>query len=211
MNSAFESLSTSRRKHIIDVCIEEFSQNGYEKGSTNTIIKKAGISKGILFHYFGNKKKLYLYMVDYAIDIFLKEFYDCDDINKYDDVFDKLIAWGVRKIELYQMFPGMSKLVIDAFANTPEELKKDIMYRYSKIYDQSVPQFIKDIDTSKFKEGVDPTKAIELILICLNGMSEKYLKLLKVDSLETINMNEIFDEMKEYFEILKGGIYGYTT
>ena len=50
--------SISIRERIIDVALEEFAQNGYKATSTNVICKKAEVSKGILYHYYGTKENL---------------------------------------------------------------------------------------------------------------------------------------------------------
>ncbi|ANB57099.1 bacterial regulatory s, tetR family protein [Anoxybacillus sp. B7M1] len=52
MYSAFEKQPQEKRALIIKVAIEEFVKNGYEKASTDVITRRAGISKGLLFHYF---------------------------------------------------------------------------------------------------------------------------------------------------------------
>jgi len=114
LNAAFESLPEDKRKLIIDVCMEEFAQNGYEKASTNTIVKNAGISKGILFHYFGSKKNLYLYVLDYAIEVFTDKFYGISsDVPA--DLIDRIIYYGIGKLKLYYEYPAVSKLIMDAF------------------------------------------------------------------------------------------------
>mgnify|MGYP001006429114 FL=1 len=52
-------IDEQKRQRVIRASIEEFAK-GYEVASTNEIVRKAGISKGLLFHYFGNKKNLYM-------------------------------------------------------------------------------------------------------------------------------------------------------
>jgi len=39
-----------------------FSQNSYKKSPTSEIADAAGISKSLLFHYFYNKRELYLFL-----------------------------------------------------------------------------------------------------------------------------------------------------
>lgn len=207
MNATFESLPKDKRKLIIDVCMEEFAQNGYEKASTNKIVKNAGISKGILFHYFGNKKNLYLYILDYAIEVFTEKFYEIDsDIPG--DLIDRIIYYGIGKLKVYCECPVASKLIMDAFIYIPEELKSEVMERYQKIYDQNVPILLKDIDKTKFRDGIDKDKAVELVMMCMEGMNFKYINIFKSHPERMMNMEEVFNEMKEYFEILKGGLYG---
>lgn len=56
MYEAFEKQPQAKKDLILKVAIEEFVKNGYEKASTDIITSRAGISKGILFHYFKSKK-----------------------------------------------------------------------------------------------------------------------------------------------------------
>ncbi|HCA34104.1 MAG TPA: TetR/AcrR family transcriptional regulator [Lachnospiraceae bacterium] len=48
------------RENILRYSASEFASQGYLAGSLNTICSKADISKGIIYHYFGSKKELYL-------------------------------------------------------------------------------------------------------------------------------------------------------
>ena len=56
----FESLPEERQEAIISAAVETFGSNDYKSASTEDIARKAGISKGLLFFYFKNKRDLYL-------------------------------------------------------------------------------------------------------------------------------------------------------
>lgn len=60
----------SVKERIINIALEEFAQNGYQSASTNVICKKAKVSKGLLYHYYGSKENLYLSVLRYFIDKF---------------------------------------------------------------------------------------------------------------------------------------------
>lgn len=66
MNKKFFELAEEKRNRIIKAAIEVFSKNDYKHASTDDIAVKAGISKGLLFYYFHNKKELYLYIYDFV-------------------------------------------------------------------------------------------------------------------------------------------------
>ena len=66
INHKFFSLKPEKRERIINAALKEFAKNGYDKASTNEIVKESGISKGSLFNYFISKKELYLFLLDYA-------------------------------------------------------------------------------------------------------------------------------------------------
>ena len=75
MIKKFMSFDPQKRDRIINTALEEFAQKGYKNASTNEIVKKADISKGLLFHYFGNKKSLFLFLYEYSWDILSKDFF----------------------------------------------------------------------------------------------------------------------------------------
>src|SRR4051812_23730338 len=53
----------ARRKEILHVASRLFRQRPYREGSVNDIAEEAGIAKGLLHHYFGSKRELYLEVV----------------------------------------------------------------------------------------------------------------------------------------------------
>ena len=66
--SKFESLPEERREAIVSAAVETFGKNDYKNASTETIARRAGISKGLLFFYFKNKKELYLYLMEHLME-----------------------------------------------------------------------------------------------------------------------------------------------
>lgn len=57
----------STRQDILQAAFEEFHLRGYQGGSLNHIITKAGTTKGALFHHFAGKKALGLAVLDEVI------------------------------------------------------------------------------------------------------------------------------------------------
>ncbi len=49
-----------RKGSLLDAAIEEFLEKGYEGASVDAIAKRAGVSKGGLYHHFRNKEELML-------------------------------------------------------------------------------------------------------------------------------------------------------
>ncbi|MGE5654611.1 MAG: TetR/AcrR family transcriptional regulator [Bacillota bacterium] len=64
----FTALPEEKRRKIIDAAMVEFIEHGYDAASTNRIIDRAGISKGVLFKYFGSKEGLYLFLAEKMAD-----------------------------------------------------------------------------------------------------------------------------------------------
>lgn len=70
----FENLDQNKQQRILNAALKEFENNDYEQASTNRIVKRAGIGKGMLFYYFRNKKALYQYLINYSIDIIMNKY-----------------------------------------------------------------------------------------------------------------------------------------
>lgn len=54
---------TNGQKKILEAALELFSEKGFASTSTNAIAKKAGVSEGLIFKYFRNKKYLLFKLV----------------------------------------------------------------------------------------------------------------------------------------------------
>ncbi len=64
----FEKQSFELRERMINAGKSEFSRRSYADASTDEIAREGGISKGLLFHYFGSKKNFYLYCLSCALE-----------------------------------------------------------------------------------------------------------------------------------------------
>ena len=54
----------TNRERILRVAVAAFGEHGYEGASTNQICADAGISKGLLFHYFKSKENLFMEVLE---------------------------------------------------------------------------------------------------------------------------------------------------
>jgi TetR/AcrR family transcriptional regulator len=205
---SFENLSEDKKQRILDVCILEFAEKGYENASTNAIVKDAEISKGILFHYFGNKKSLFLYVVEYSIQFLITEYQKYPLQQRSGDIFDRILELGVIKLKITHANPTISRLILHAFINTPEDIRSEIQDKYTKLSNEFIPPIFNDIDSSKFRDGVDPKKGLEMVMLFLEALQEKYAKQYKGREQDLLgDMDKIMEEYKGYIEVLKYGIY----
>ena len=67
MNEKFFDLKKEKQDRMINAALKIFALNGYKHASTDDIVAEAGISKGLLFHYFGSKLGLYSFLYDYSV------------------------------------------------------------------------------------------------------------------------------------------------
>ena len=74
MNERFFELPKEKQDKMINGALEVFGKKGYKAASTDEMVKVSGISKGLWFHYFDNKKGLYSYVSTYAVRFILLEY-----------------------------------------------------------------------------------------------------------------------------------------
>lgn len=67
MNEKFFALPEEKQQRIINAGYRVFSENSYRKSPVSEIAAEAGISKSLLFHYFHNKRELYLFLWDTCV------------------------------------------------------------------------------------------------------------------------------------------------
>jgi TetR/AcrR family transcriptional regulator len=206
MFSKFFNLDPEKQARIINAASREFAQKGYDKASTNEIVKEAGISKGLLFHYFNNKKDLYLFLYDHLQEQFAEMVFEKIDWEEK-DIFNKYHQVALLKFELFKKYPEMVNFIKTAYLEESSEVINEIKAKYNHLVATTYQKMLTDVDHSKFREGIDVSKAMNIIFWSLEGYAnQQQAKLLKV-SLEEINLEEILAEMDAYLEVLKQAFY----
>lgn len=56
--------SEETRSHILEAAVKQFSVNGYNKASVDSICIQAGVSKGAFYHHFKTKQDVFLALLD---------------------------------------------------------------------------------------------------------------------------------------------------
>lgn len=70
----FFRLAPEKQRAILDAATAEFAAHGFSKAAYNTIIARAGVSKGAMYYYFDDKADLYTTVVERILDPFLRAF-----------------------------------------------------------------------------------------------------------------------------------------
>ncbi len=204
----FQELNEERREQIIVAALAVFAEKGYEQASTNVICKEAGVSKGLLFHYFENKKGLYLYILDRCITKY-KQIIDRLLPKFSEDIVERIFQIMEMKIRIFAEDPMAYSIVINAFIDFPLDIREEIEARNNSMYEQYLPQLFAEVDYSVLKPGIDTQKTLELINLVTEGISDKYIRIYKEtgDKKVLMDFKSISEELKIYMEMLKYGIY----
>lgn len=198
----FDNLEPEKRERIMNAAIDEFVRNGYEKASTNEIVKKAGISKGSLFQYFHNKKALYLYVLDDVSKVTLAILDEMDWNER--DFFIRLRDIGRIKFTVVQKYPEAFRFLKSAAEEDAEEVKPEIESRHKRMLDSGIGKIYENIDWTLFRDDMDLQKMIQIINWTMVSYGEEQRK--KIPSFHEMN-REMFQEWEQYFDILKRCFY----
>ncbi|MBN2852566.1 MAG: TetR/AcrR family transcriptional regulator [Clostridia bacterium] len=203
-------LEPEKRDRIINSAINEFAKYPYNSASTNNIVKNAGISKGLLFHYFGSKRELYEYLSKFVIK---KLFNEVNETLNWEqsDIFERLKEIAMAKLRLSQTYPLLFEFVISMFKEQggPADFNA-VVEIYQKqginIKELFAKFYSYNIDYSLFKDQKNIGAMVDIIRWTIEKFGEeKSLVLIKEE--ESIDFTKMIAMMDEYIDVLRKAFY----
>ncbi len=168
LEKRLEALEAGKRQRMEYAAMREFALKGYDHASTNRIVEEAGIAKGLLFHYFGSKKKLYLYLYDASVERITREIFQEVDFSD-GDIFSRLGAIQRIKIRLTEMHPGMMEFLRAAYLEESEAVHGALEERNHDLLMANFQKAFEGIDTTAFREDLDMGMTIKTIAWAYEG------------------------------------------
>ena len=205
MYTNFEKLDESKKERILNAALAEFARNGYRKASTNEIVKEAGISKGILFHYFKDKLNLYRYLYDYAIQTLMNDLYGKLS-SESSDFIERIMEITRAKGQLVLKHPELFRFIETAYLDDAEEARSYMDERTSLLLKEAQEKMLSGIDISKFKDGIDIPMAMQIITWTFDGYGKTVFTKAKAEGAD-IDYQRIFIESEKYLKLLKKMLY----
>lgn len=182
MYTAFEKLSVERRQRILKTCLQEFAQKGYEKASTNAMVQTLGIAKGLLFHYFGSKKGLYLYLWEHTARTFNEELlaHMRHSEGKGEDFFARIRTNTIVKLRTCLEYPTEYHFLMQSVSGLPREVEEDLSVVRDRLYtlfmQASTETSIGDLAPDILRKGVTRDRAVQFITMALDQITMDFLK-----------------------------------
>ncbi|MCR5507346.1 MAG: TetR family transcriptional regulator [Lachnospiraceae bacterium] len=199
MNPKFFDVKKEKQDAIINAALMVFAENGYRKASTDVIVKEAGISKGLLFHYFISKKGVYEFVYDYSIKYMLLEL--TQTVRKDEkDFFSIQRMIELAKTRVMKNYPYMQQFLSSAKYEThPDAL--GVIKESEGVIEDTYNGIYKKADMSRFSSPVDLHKITRLI----GWMSDGYIKDKFRDG--TPDLDEMNAEFAGYLSMLRDHFY----
>lgn len=196
----FINLPEEKQNAIIDAALKVFGSNSYKKASVSDIAAEAGISKAMVFHYFGTKKGLYLYLIQLCSDIIVNEIKTKFD-ETVTDFFDRITQSSDIKLAAMKKHAAIPVFMTTIFFEKDEEVRKDIEDIMANASEFRNHLAFDGMDTSKFKDGVDVKRVLKMLIWMAEGFTNEMF----------LNNNTDFDAMCQEFylsmELMKKNLY----
>lgn len=195
MNSKFFDLAKEKQDRMINAALKVFAQNGYKGASTDDIVKEAGISKGLLFHYFVSKLGLYTFIFDYSTRYMTLELTTTVD-KEETELFEIYKQIEFAKMHALKNYPYMQEFLNStAYEDVNEALLaiEDRRNALTKVYEDIYSQ----MDTEHFKPEVDVSKLQRILNLTTKGIMEEHFRE------GSFQPEMLFKEVTGYLEMMR--------
>lgn len=112
--------------NLYEAALDEFSEKTYENASLNTILKKAGMSKGSFYHNFQDKYALYL------------EIFACIGSKKVEFITQS-VDYSALPENIFDRLKGMCEISLNFLFYEPR------MYAFNEQLQNNSPEFMKKL------------------------------------------------------------------
>ena len=196
MNEKFFDLKREKQDRMINAGLKVFAKHGYRHATTDDIVKEAGISKGLLFHYFTNKVGVYVFLMDYSVRFLLLELsrtVKTDTIN----FFELLKQIEEGKLAVLKNYPYMQAFLDKAFEEVCLEALEECEEQ-KEVYRSKIEGYYKQVAEQKFKHHVTLDKMQTLFGYIIKGITAENM------ALDTMQPELMYIRICEYIDMMRG-------
>ena len=195
-----------RRERILRAAQELFAERGFDGTPAEAIAARAGVAKGLIFHHFGSKEKLYLAAVADAAARLHQMFFEQEGAPD-PDLFQRMLAWTQRKTLIFQEQPLLYGLVLSAIAQPPAGTQEAVSQYVAEGVQQGWQLIWEGVDTSPFRPGVDPALAMELVIMVSETLTDRLMvQLAGHPDRGTELLPAVTERMARFLTLLRDGI-----
>lgn len=196
MNERFFLLPEEKQQAIVNAGYRVFSRNCYKNSPMSEIAEAAGISKSLLFHYFHNKKELYLFLWEKCAAVTI-EFLTRHDCYSQRDLFESMKRGMRAKMEIIRQYPDMAGFTIKAFYETDREINAAIQESYHRHFNLKADRARLNFDPEQFIPGLD----IPMMYRDMYWASEGYLwEMVQRGNVDTEQMEKDFTKLMDFWK-----------
>lgn len=150
--------SFDRREELLEAALDQFTTKSYEEASLNSIIRKAGISKGTFYYHFKDKQALYLQLIQLLVDAkieFVERKLSGHTHNEDLSLFESLKLQARFGVDFAKEYPKYYLLGLMFYREKGREIHTWVMNKLdvtSEAYYDSLLE--KAMERGEFREGI---------------------------------------------------------
>jgi len=195
MNEKFFDLNREKQDRMINAALRVFAENGYRHASTDTIVKEAGISKGLLFHYFTNKIGLFSFLFDYSVRYMLFE-YDRLISSKETDYFVIHKEMERAKLNVLRSYPYMSEFIEKSLQENQLDIVETIELSKNNYID-TLAKYNAQGNRSSLRDDISTTQLDNIIRYTVDGLTKDQMRT------ASFQPDMLFDQICSYLDTLQ--------
>jgi len=203
LKDSFYHLDESKRRRIENAAIEEFGTYGYERGSTDRIIRSSGISKGGLYEYIESKESLFLHVVEHSYGAL------------YNHIVSRIRPLGAQVKDLLARVRSASEAALDFYLDNPAIVRliaslstlndPDAKARAEAIFQNRFMELFADCDASRYRHSAD--KILDLVKWLLVKTRNDFISELENSSDKAQVSEAYLADWDFLLSVLQDGIY----
>jgi len=174
MNEKFFDLNREKQDRMINAALRIFAENGYRHASTDIIVKEAGISKGLLFHYFTSKMGLFSFLFDYSIRYMLFE-YDRLISAKETDYFKIRREMERAKLNVLRSYPYMNEFIEKSLQENQLDVIETIEISKNN-YLEALDKYNNQGSRSGIRSDISSTQLDNMIRYTVDGLTKDQIQ-----------------------------------
>lgn len=185
----------------------EFGKKGYVKASTNTIVKAAGISKGMLFYYFNSKEELFKDLMEIRLRYIKEEYLEKISVGDTDFI-EKYRMAGELKYKAYHQYPEVFTFLGNLYLEKDcKYLSPELIGEYQMIQKFGWSRLYEHTDYSGIRGDIPREEVIRLINWCMTGYEKNLEERFGRKKLSDIDLAPFWDDYYEFLDNLKTVFY----
>lgn len=172
VNEKFFDLAQEKQDRLINAALKVFAENGFRRASTDEMVKEAGVSKGLLFHYFVSKMGLYEFIYDYSVKYLVMEMTATVNTSER-NYFTVRRQIERARTEAMKHFPYM-QLFLQKAEREEEPEALEVMREAAEALLGAYDLFYEKVDFNGL-HGISSERLVKVVEYTLNGLLDEMI------------------------------------
>ena len=195
MNHKFFDVSKEKQDRIINAALQVFAQNGYRHAGTDEVVKRASISKGLLFHYFESKLGLYVFLYDYAVKFMLLELSGGLERTE-NDLFCLVRFIEEASLRACRQYPYLKAFLFSVQEEDSREALQAVEEQKAQ-YEKRLGEILRQADARLLRPRADQSRTLKIMEYTFRGLTREHCRR------ESFSPEELFGEIFSYLRLFE--------